>query len=364
MKTSYSLTILLCGLMYGTANAQQWYYGDLHGHTKYSDGKMTLRQYFNFAKDSSSLDFVAITDHDALLSTYEWDTTKVVVDSFNSLGSIVTYLGFEWSSDNRIFFTGDSFGHKCVYYPNTTNRKIFKAGDWWTNNPTELFDSVSAHGGLVQANHPQWSYLSTNWNFHDDKVQTGCEIVGLGNSTFEIGDSSLPAGLKRGYHFGMIGSSDTHDSIGSGFGPGRRGLTAVYANAKNRDSIFAAIKRRHFYAVSAQDSAKSKTKLYFKVNGCFMGEICVKDTIPKIFVCDTSTSNLTSIKIQKITSDNVSTLTTFSPTGTTFKDSCYDNNFDTTRAWACYYAKIFQNGDSSATVNRRNNLAWSSPVWV
>lgn len=68
-------------------NENNLYWGDIHAHTKCSDGMGTPEEAISFARDIARLDFAAITDHDDIgpyLSDKEWkDTKKVIADSMN-----------------------------------------------------------------------------------------------------------------------------------------------------------------------------------------------------------------------------------------------------------------------------------------
>jgi len=61
------------------------YYGNLHGHTGYSDGQGTPGQAFEQAKNSGEADFMAITDHSTYpdnLTQAEWDDIKNAAEQY------------------------------------------------------------------------------------------------------------------------------------------------------------------------------------------------------------------------------------------------------------------------------------------
>ena len=47
-----------------SADGPRVYWGDLHGHSNYSDGSGVPEEYFTYARDVSALDVAALTDHD------------------------------------------------------------------------------------------------------------------------------------------------------------------------------------------------------------------------------------------------------------------------------------------------------------
>ena len=43
--------------------APNFYFGNLHAHTSYSDGTGTPEEAFSYAQDTGNLDFIAVTEH-------------------------------------------------------------------------------------------------------------------------------------------------------------------------------------------------------------------------------------------------------------------------------------------------------------
>ncbi|MDI6739361.1 MAG: hypothetical protein QME74_03245, partial [Candidatus Edwardsbacteria bacterium] len=81
---------------------QNYYWGDMHGHTDMSDGTGSVFDYFRYCRDSSQLDFAAVTDHDYWdmyinLNAFEWSEVQQAAHAFNQDGRFVTFPGWEWS---------------------------------------------------------------------------------------------------------------------------------------------------------------------------------------------------------------------------------------------------------------------------
>lgn len=62
-------------------------WGELHGHTLLSDGRGTLKEYYEYAKLVAALDVCAVTDHDFMLSDEAWAQSKAVTNAYNAAGS-------------------------------------------------------------------------------------------------------------------------------------------------------------------------------------------------------------------------------------------------------------------------------------
>ncbi|MDI6740114.1 MAG: hypothetical protein QME74_07100, partial [Candidatus Edwardsbacteria bacterium] len=75
-KLDWLVLCLSMFLMPLICQGQQWYYGELHGHTNLSDGYGTVGHYFRYARDTSGLEFTAVTDHDYSLDSTKWAAIK------------------------------------------------------------------------------------------------------------------------------------------------------------------------------------------------------------------------------------------------------------------------------------------------
>ena len=92
-------------------------WGDLHGHSAFSDGTGLPEDYFVYARDVSALDVVALTDHDhwGILPLAEhpelWNEIRAQTRRFHAPGRFVTLLGFEWTSwihgHRHVLYFGD-----------------------------------------------------------------------------------------------------------------------------------------------------------------------------------------------------------------------------------------------------------------
>ena len=177
----------------------------------------------------------------------------------------------------------------------------------------------------------------------------GAEIVGYNGHRFEYygnpsaapeqqPNSSVQDIIEAGYKIGFIGVKDAHDGK-----PGKGGLTGIYADSLTRESLFAALKARRFFATTG-----ARMVIDFMINGHVMGETFVTDNPPVINVNVKGTNIISAIEIVK----NNKVLKTFTANDTTENVVLTDTAF--TRS-SCYYVRAIQIDGS---------ISWANPIWV
>jgi len=243
-----------------SADAQNVFWGDLHGHTALSDGTGTVEDYFRYARDVSALDVVAVTDHDhwGVLQLDQnpefWEETKAQTRRFNQPGRFVTLLGYEW--------TNWIYGHRHVLYFEDEG-EIYSSISTEYETPTQLWDALRGKRALTFAHHSAGGVMRTDWSIPPDPVlEPLTEIVSVHGSS-EALDSPFPIydpvpgnfvrdALGRGYRFGFVGSGDSHDGH-----PGLAhmitdtgGLAAIITDTLTRESVLEALRARRVYATN------------------------------------------------------------------------------------------------------------------
>ena len=344
------------------------YWGDLHGHTIYSDGKGTVADYFRYARDVAHLDFVIVTDHDFgheapwRMPQAHWQQTQATADDYTDNGRFVAIAGYEWTSQPKYwrgFTHGPSEGlfpgpphyynHKNVYFLKPVDY-LFSAKDAATMTPDLLAAAVQRAGGLIHNNHPsadlecceqfdyapQWFPVIANTEMLPDTMRY------QGTNHPVRGEASGRAFLNRGGRTGFVGGSDTHEGH-----PSAR--TAVLATALTREAIFEALRHRRNYAVS-----HARIELDFTINGHWMGEEITVSNSPLLAVSVHGTARLAEVEIIRngLVSHRVS------PTGDDVRFTWPDDAFP---GAAYYYVRVTQ---ADADEQGNPSRAWSSPIWV
>ncbi|PWS28662.1 hypothetical protein DHW03_02110 [Pedobacter yonginense] len=345
-------------------NKLNFYYGNLHSHSSYSDGNkddLTKKPEddYAFAKNSMNLDFLGISEHNhtqAGMSLASWqpgiDAAKKATTS-----NFVAMHGMEWgviSGGGHVIVYGiDSLigwesGENQIYVPKSV----------YTGN-TGLFRIINRHGlnavaTLAHPNTTDYNNISATYDLSADSAIVGTALESgpafSTNVTYSDPASSMSylsyynRMLARGYH---LGASIDHDNHNLTFGRHTRARMVVLAPALTENDLLDAIKKMRFYA--SQDSA---AKIVFTINKQPVGSIFKTAGAPQIEVNSITTSPVTSIKILYGTpgsGTNPVELTTVASTTLTYTDNALAN-----LATGYYYADIVE-ADGSRII--------TSPIW-
>jgi hypothetical protein len=236
-------------------------WADLHGHSGLSDGTGTVRDFLLYARDTSGLDVVALTDHDhwgvqPLAKHPEiWEEIRAQTESFHEPGRFVTLLGFEW--------TNWVYGHRHVLYFDGEG-EVVSSVDRRFGHPEQLWDALRGKPALTFAHHTAGGPVATDWRIPPDpELEPLTEIVSVHGSS-EAPDSPFPIyrpvsgnfardALDRGYRLGFVGSGDGHDGhpgLAHVSSPQMGGLAAILTEELTRDAVLEALRARRTYATN------------------------------------------------------------------------------------------------------------------
>ncbi len=350
------------------AEEYQRYWGDLHGHTVFSDGTGTVAEYFQYARDVAQLDFVGVTDHDFghaapwRMPKAHWQETQTAADRYTLAGRFVALAGYEWTSQPKYwrgFTNGASeglfpglprfFNHKNVYFSKPVEY-LFSAKETASMTPDQLARAVEHAGGLVHNNHPtaendgrdqfdyesRWFSIIANTEMLPDTMRYNGKTYSL------LGEQTVRAFLDRGGRTGFVGGSDTHEGQ-----PAAR--TAVFATELTREAIFDALRHRRNYAVS-----NARIELEFTIDGRWMGEEITVSDQPRVSVSIQGTARLAEVVVIR----NGAVWKRETPPGLRFEFRGQDHDFS---GQAYYYVRVTQ---TDADAQGNPSRAWSSPIWV
>ncbi len=234
------------------------YWGDLHGHSAWSDGTGEPEDYFRYARDVSALDFAALTDHDdeglRPLDADRFAQEREIAESFHAPGRFVTLYGYE--------YTNPRTGHLTVLSPSPL-LPVLSHADAATDEPEELWAALRALGlpVLTIPHHVGGSTAATDWSHFDPEFERVVEICSVhGNSECAGCPREVPEGrpgsfvrdaLADGHRLSFIASGDSHNGH-----PGRRtrpftgGLVGLWAPELTREAVWEALRDGRTFATT------------------------------------------------------------------------------------------------------------------
>ena len=371
MKTTlllFSSLLLICCF----ANAQtnyNYYYGNLHAHTSYSDGNQDSAsslitkpiQAFNYAKNSQHIDFYGVSEHNhasaGMKSKYAFHQGVADANAATIDGSFVALYGMEWgviSGGGHVMIYGiDSlFGWDSnlfdVYTPQSDYTTLWKKIIARPNSFAYLCHPSSSDYGNI---------LNTAVNINADSAIIG--MAGRSGPAFSTNTSytnpstsdyisQYNMALARGYHVGVGLDHDTHNSV---FGRSQNGRLVVLAESLTKAHIMDAMKKMRFYC-----SDDWNVKVDFQIKNQPMGSIITQSGVPtlSISVSDADVAeSVASIKIYHgITGSGTSP--TLLTTATSTANFVYTHSTVANNTKHYYYLLITQ---------ADGNKIWSSPIW-
>lgn len=247
------------------------FFGDLHTHSSFSDSRVPAkpRDLLTYARESSLLDFVAITDHaegvfGEPLTHEEFKATANTLAEFNSPGKFTTFLGFEWTS--TFYDETSPYGHRTIIYPQLVGLP-YRSDQEITDTPEKLYSKTGKVFAFPHHTMISWG----SFNFEKPIIaefEKGIEIYSAhgtseeldrnGRMREQIMEGSIRRGIARQYPFRIMASSDTHGAHPGlndwpGVTPGMLdggGLIAVFSPINTREKVFEALNLQEFYGTS------------------------------------------------------------------------------------------------------------------
>ncbi|MET8248941.1 DUF3604 domain-containing protein [Streptomyces sp. NPDC005202] len=252
----------------------QLYWGDLHRHSLVSrctsGDEPSLEDFYRYSWDVCEYDFWAVTDHSENSSDYQWWSIQKLADLFRIDGRFVPLYGFEWtgmSGHQNVIFGDVSRGapiYSSYAEPSSTPARLW-----------ELLDQHPDHPAITIPHHPGSAMVPFDWNYYDPKYLRVAEVFQACRGNYEddgcfrqYSDGTLPGtfvadGLRRGYRYGLIASSD------HGHGASYVG---AYAENLDRAAVFDALYQRRVFGASTRGIVVD-----FRIGDAFMGSEITAD---------------------------------------------------------------------------------------
>lgn len=290
------------------AGPLNFYYGNLHAHSSYSDGNkdntlLIPADDYEFAKSSLCFDFLGLSEHNhttAGMQLSNWQPGRTQA-SAASTPSFVGMYGMEWgviSGGGHVLVYGvDSLigweaNQNQIYVPKSVYR-----------GTGGLFDIINRHGNNAFATlaHPNTTdynkLLDSTFDVAADDAIVGTAIESgpafSTNITYSDPGASLSYlgyyrnMLSRGFHLGPTIDHDNHNLT---FGRTTRSRLVVMASSLSEASLLDGMRKMRFYA--SQDCA---AKITYNINSQPMGSIITQEGVPTITLSSITSNNVTSV---------------------------------------------------------------------
>ncbi|MCF7853803.1 MAG: DUF3604 domain-containing protein [Candidatus Pacebacteria bacterium] len=320
------------------------FWGELHGM---AFNQRSLDDFYNYAKHVTQLDFAA-----AMLFSYNtcvgdvWQSVKDAAARHTEPGHFVAFSGFECG-------TPPEDSHRCAYFPDAGPvppifcdsrppakdpylRARFHPDTVVCPTRESFYATVQKYRGFVGGHFHTTTYdrelLAEMW-------QKQRRSAGEEERLFSL--------LKQGLRFGLVGGSDTHDSMPGNPDPEPgcpqpAGFTGVWADDLTTESLTEAFHARRVFATSG-----ARIALWFACGDHPMGSI-LPASVPRRFELRIDApGEIATVEILR----NGHPVRTWSR-HTPFRELEHD---DPDRSSPDFYlARVTQ---------RDGHRAWSSPVW-
>jgi PKD repeat protein len=370
MKKTILLLLIIATSLITSIKAQtyNYYYGNIHSQTSYSDGNkdsvtsmMTKPiQAFNYAKASQHIDFYGVSDHNHLSAGMKSPLhyRQGIIDAnLATTSSFVAMYGFEWG-----VISGG--GHVIVYGCDslmgwdTGDYDIYVAQSDYTNLWKKVIARPNSFAYLCHPNTTDYgNILTTAVNTIADSAIVG--MAGRSGPAFSTNTtysnpststyiSQFNDALKFGYHVGIGLDHDTHNSV---FGRQTAGRLVVLAPTLTKANIYSAFKKMRFYA-----SDDWNAKVNFQILNQPMGSIITHSGTPTLSVTITDpdvAETVSSIVVYYGVPGSGTTCTPLT-TVTNTANLTYTHVAAANLSKYYYYLEITQaDGD----------IIWTSPIW-
>jgi hypothetical protein len=225
---------ILAGVLDDLYSGLQLYFGDLHGHTAYSDGFGTPPLFYDYGT-ARGLDFCAVSDHAEWVNYFQdhlpmedgspvplWPNIVNEVTARYVPGTFVPFPAFEWTSDH--------YGHRTVVFASPDQVPSTIPSSTSHPAPPALWAALAPYTAMTIPHHvTRWGSLM-DWSYYNPALDRLVEIYSKwGNganvyTTYEpmtkylqypylrplAAGSSVEAMLDLGYKMGIVAATDSH----------------------------------------------------------------------------------------------------------------------------------------------------------
>jgi hypothetical protein len=313
-----------------TETKERIYWGDIHLHSRLSDGTGSMAEGFRYGRDVMDLDVVAYTDHDTMgffippslqrrrMHERFFEGMQATTAEIHDPGEFVTLLAYEWTKQPN------QGGHLNVYFDSVEDAELFDSHAEDSDTYEALWERLREYNAdgpgnalsiphhTAEAMYP-FDFAATEY---DDELAPLVEVYSQWGSSerpasagnrypLEMGQGEIGEpghyvqdAHELGHRVGMMAGADFHGPLpghslihasphlpslrewreeGLGWGPIWRiwnersypgGLTAFRAPELTREAIFEALRSRSVYGTTQRD----RILVDFRIDDVAVGE--------------------------------------------------------------------------------------------
>jgi hypothetical protein len=342
-----------------TEDGYRLYFGDLHNHTRFSDGWAgTPEDAFAHAREAGA-DWLSTSDHNFLLTQEEWRTTKRMADRQTS-DNFVAMAGSE-------YWIANGFGEVIVNNVEELRTKANFRGPGANLSRAEVvpafYDWLASHRGAIG----HWPHPGLYGDLDEfdhytpfrDRAMSSIEIHNYGSwlgapARWGVHDyePDYVTALDKGWHIMPAAVSDTHSPDWISGSPVR---TVLLAKRLTRGALYGAMRASRGYATLDEN-----LRVHYSVNGKVMGSILEPSaTAYQVHVRaeDPDGARRDAITRLEIVSDHGRVVAS---TETSGADVAWTTTLRSATA-RYFYVRVTTASDVSG---REGLTAWTAPVWT
>lgn len=233
------------------------YYGEVHAHTDFSDGRGTPPEAYDYARNVGKVDYFSVTDHNFPKLTDEkyYSVMPALAEEKNEDGKFAALHGYEMTYGAPSGY----YGHANIIPPKQIFRTKLSLDEWY-----DAMASID-EDGVGQFNHPGDKWGNFNDFKYDPRMDKIFSIMEIRITEYGISciEEEYDRALRMGWHISPVSNEDTH---GANWTTSREETGAVLAEELTRENILNAMRLNRTYATTDRS-----LKLFYKANGEWMG---------------------------------------------------------------------------------------------
>lgn len=232
------------------------FWADLHGQSEETIGTNSIESYFRFARDYAFVDACGHQGNDFQITDDFWQTINDTTSKFNQPGKFVAFPGWEWSGntglggDRNVFFKGEGgVIHRSSRALVDESQSVADCSPS-VEDLFERLEAVQRDRDVMLVPHVGGRYADLAR--HSPALEPVVEV----HSAWGTFEWMLEDAFSRGYRIGIVANSDGHKGRPGASYPGAStfgsygGLTAIFSERLDRDSVWEAYQQRRVYATT------------------------------------------------------------------------------------------------------------------